>query len=335
MCKTVAVAMSGGVDSSTAAFLLKKQGYRVIGVHLLLGSNKPNSDIKAVAKRLNISLHIIDLRKKFQKIIIQQFITDYKNGLTPNPCVRCNKFIKFDLLIKEAKKLNADFLATGHYINLKDNKIYKAKDEKKDQTYFLCQINKKSIPYLLFPLAEYSKDEVKKIALKNKYYKKKIIESQDVCFIPRKDLYSFLKKYITNKPGDIIDANNNKVLGKHAGIAYYTIGQRSSVGGKGPYYVVKKDIKKNILYVTNNANSKQLYNKGLVMKSVNWFSLQKPKFPIKCTAKCRYKQEEIKVKVYKNKVFFNKPQRAITPGQYIVFYKGGQMLGGGIIIKGL
>lgn len=337
MCKKVAVAMSGGVDSSTTAFLLRQQGYSVIGLHMMLSPNKPNKDVKQVAKKLGIPLRIIDFRKRFKKIIIDNFVKQYSLGLTPNPCIMCNKFIKFDLLLKEAKKYEADFLATGHYAEIKNNKIYTAKDKTKDQSYFLCQIKRKNLPYLIFPLSKYTKEEVKRIALKNNYCKKKITESQDVCFIPKKNLNEFLRKYLKNKikPGAVININNNKIVGKHPGIIYDTIGQRSSVGGKGPYYVARKNIKKNILYVTNKPNDPLLFSEKLLMKNVNWLPLQQPKFPLKCQAKCRYGQKKQNVTVYGAQVKFKKSQRAITPGQSIVFYQGRELLGGGIIMKSL
>jgi tRNA-specific 2-thiouridylase len=340
----IAVAMSGGVDSSVAAYLLKKQGHEIIGIFMHLWADpefseaenkccslESREDARRVAKKLNIPFYTLNLSKEFKRIIVNDFIKQYKKGLTPNPCIRCNQFIKFNLLLKKIKKLNFDYLATGHYVKLKNNQLYQAKDKIKDQSYFLYQLKQQQIKHLIFPLANYTKKQVIEIAKKNKLIPENKKESQDVCFVPKNKLNLFLKKYIKNKKGDIIDINNNKILGKHNGIFYYTLGQRAGIGGQGPYYIVKKDLKKNILYVSNKNLDKNLYTKMIKIRSTNWISGQKSKFPLKCKAKCRYGQPLSDVKINNNSVQFQVSQRAVTPGQSIVFYKNKELIGGGII----
>ncbi|MFH0819230.1 MAG: tRNA 2-thiouridine(34) synthase MnmA [Patescibacteria group bacterium] len=353
--KTIAIAMSGGVDSSVVAYLLKKQGYNLIGVFMHLWhdpdleasenaccSLASRNDAKRIADKLNIRLYTLNFDKDFKKEIVNNFIDEYKKGNTPNPCIICNQKIKFDLLLKKVKALGADYLATGHYVKLiekkKQFKLYKSKDKNKDQSYFLYKLKPDQLKSLMFPLADYEKKKVYKIAQQKDLLPKHNKESQDVCFIPKNDLAGFLKKYITHntfKPGNIIDINNQKILGKHQGLAVYTYGQRSGigVGGKGPYYVCKKDHNKNILFVTNIKDDKVLHSQEIVIKKINWISGHESNFPLKCKAKCRYGQKDQNVIIENNKVKFSKPQRAVTPGQSIVFYKRRELLGGGIISK--
>lgn len=343
----IAVAMSGGVDSSVTAYLLKKQGHEVIGVFMHLWADQDENkccslesreDARKVAKKLHIPFYTLNLSKEFKSIIVHDFIDQYKRGFTPNPCIRCNKFIKFDLLLKKIKRLGADYLATGHYIKLKNLRLYEAKDKIKDQSYFLYQLRQKQIKHLIFPLANYTKKQVYAIAKKNKLIPENKKESQDVCFVPKNKLSLFLNKYIKNKAGNIIDINNKIILGKHEGIFNYTLGQRAGVGGKGPYYVVKKDAKKNILFVTNNIQDKNLFIQQVSIKDVNWISGQKPKFPVKYQVKCRYGEKKVVATIDKTvrttlelSIQFMQPQRAVTPGQSIVFYKNNELIGGGII----
>lgn len=351
--KTVAIAMSGGVDSSAAAYLLKKQGYNVFGVFMHLWADAEFSksenaccslesylDAKKTAQKIGIKLYTLNLSKDFRKNIVDDFIEQYKSGVTPNPCVRCNQKIKFDLLYNKVKKLGADYLATGHYVILKNNKLYKSNDKIKDQTYFLYQIKNSILKHLLFPIGQYQKKQIWQIAKKNKLIPENKKESQDVCFVPKGKLNLFLKKYIKSKKGSIVEIETNNILGKHEGLFNYTIGQRAGIGGKGPYYIISKNMNKNILYVSNNAQHEKLFVNKIKIKQVNWLAGQKPEFPLKCTAKCRYGQKETKVIVGAEHcsartniiVKFKKSQRAITPGQSVVFYKNKQLLGGGIII---
>ena len=351
--KRIICAMSGGVDSSVAALLLKKEGFEVSGVFMKLidtpSFRAQEKNAKKIAKILKIPLIVVDFQKEFKKKVIDYFLREYKRGLTPNPCVVCNKVIKFGLLLKKVKNLGADFLATGHYIRkskIKDQKskiIYKllrAKDKEKDQSYFLWQINQKQLRHMLFPVGKYTKEEVKKIAKRFGILKLIRQESQDICFIRDKNIDKYLKARISQKRGKILTAKG-EIIGEHQGLFFYTIGQRKGVKlPGGPYYVLNKDLKKNILNVTKN--KKDLNKKELIVKNVSWISGKVPKFPLKIRAKIRYRHklakailtQNSKLKTqnrYKYKVIFERPQRAITPGQSVVFYKGNELLGGGII----
>ena len=368
--------MSGGVDSSVAAALLKKQGYFVIGVFMKLSGLNKEAEMRArrVAKILKIPFFVLDARKEFKKKVVDNFLREYKQGNTPNPCVVCNKEIKFGFLIKKALSLGADFVATGHYVRLRpgdpnlrmtsecseysdnsdadsdysDRILLKAKDKEKDQSYFLWQLNQKQLKHILFPIGEYTKPEVRKLAKKFKLPTAGTPESQEVCFV-RGLTADFLKKYLKTKPGNIVDKNlpaqaSNKILGKHQGLWFYTIGQRKGIGlSGGPYYVIAKDFKNNNLIVSKN--KKDLLQKELIAKNINWISGKKPKLPIKARVKIRYRTnlanatlnrsyttilERSKIRVYR--VVFDRPQRAVTPGQSVVFYLGRKLLGGGIII---
>jgi len=398
--KKVVVAMSGGVDSSVAAVLLKEQGYQVEGVFMRLGiagDNESEKNAKMIAEKIGIKFHTVDLSKEFKKKIIDYFISEYEKGRTPNPCVMCNKEIKFGILIDKVLEMGADYIATGHYVKLQtviaresqrpkqsrdfklslrgvpqddkaipqlctqglvtgllrhsvslslnsiprndstEYKLLKAKDENKDQSYFLYNLNQKILKRCLFPLGDYTKNEVREIAKKYKFRIDKK-ESQEICFIQSKYYGDFLKKYLKLIPGKIIDENNN-ILGEHKGLPLYTIGQRRDIGigGTEPYFVTGMNRRKNQLIVSNNKNNKNLFSKEVVIKKVNWISGNIPKLPLKIKAKVRYRANEEFAIVNKinNKyiVKFSKPQRAIMPGQSIVFYKNNEVLGGGIIEK--
>ncbi len=322
----VIVAMSGGVDSSVAAALLKRDGFNVIGVFLKLWPGFDGKKAQEAAKKLGIDFYILDFQKEFKKKVVDYFIKEYKLGRTPNPCVVCNKEIKFELLFQ---KIPGDFLATGHYVRLKNGRLFKAKDKNKDQSYFLWQLNQKQLSRVLFPVGGYTKPQVRALARKFKLLVLDIRESQEICFI-QTSLNDFLKKYIKPKPGRIVDKEGRKI-GEHPGLCFYTIGQRKGTRlSAGPYYVLDKDTKKNVLIVTKN--ERDLYKKELIVKDVNWIS--KKKLPLKVMAKIRYRHKLASAVVDKNKVIFTKPQRAITPGQSAVFYKGQELLGGGIILRG-
>ena len=355
--KTVAVAMSGGVDSSVAAYLLKKQGYDVVGLFMHFWADpefkkaenkccslEAREDARRVAKQLGFPLYTLNFDKDFKKTIVDDFIKQYESGLTPNPCIRCNQFIKFDLLLKKAKAFKADYLATGHYLNIKQGRVFKAKDRTKDQSYFLYNLNQNILKHLLFPLGGYNKKQIIAIAKKQNLLPSKRKESQDVCFVASGELDEFLKKYISKKKlkkGDIVDVNTKQVLGRHEGLFHYTTGQRGGIGsgGSGPYYVTSSDHKKNVLFVTNNAKDPALHAKQLQAKKINWIAGQTPKFPLKCKAKSRYGQKDQEVIIKRVgtslglSVQFEKKQRALTPGQSIVFYKRNELLGGAVISK--
>jgi len=347
--------MSGGIDSSVAAALLKRAEFNVVGVFLKLADlprfKKGEKTARKVAKKLKIPLLVLDLRKEFQKRIVNEFLKEYKSGRTPNPCVVCNREMKFIFLLRIAKKLGARYVATGHYACLSKGKLLKGKDKEKDQSYFLWQLNQKQLNHILFPVGNYTKKEVRSLAKKFGLPILEAPESQEICFIPV-PINVFLEKHLKLKPGQIINTQG-KTLGKHQGLFFYTIGQRKGIKlPGGPYYVLRKELKDNLLVVTKN--EKDLLNKELTAKMVNWISEKKPKFPLRIKAKIRYRHKAVPAIVIKQrtgkrgrkkyKVIFDKPQRAVTPGQSVVFYsssqilrnktwegKGEELLGGGII----
>jgi tRNA-uridine 2-sulfurtransferase len=340
--RRVAVAMSGGVDSSTVAGMLSEQGYDCIGVFMRLGIERGCCDEAAarrVCNKLGIKFYPLDVRAKFKKEVKDYFLKAYEKGITPNPCVACNKFIKFGELLKKAESLGCDYLATGHYIKLKKIgktfKLYKAKDASKDQSYFLYNLTQKDLAKILFPLGDSFKEKLKKKATKDAlpYLKE---ESQDICFLAGEH-NEFLKRNIKLKKGPIKDLEG-ETIGEHQGLPLYTIGQRKGVelGGKGPYYVVRGDSKTNTLYVTNKKDDESLYGKSLEVEKVNWLSGLSPKLPYKCLAVIRYRHKPVAciIKAAKNgelALEFAEAQRAITRGQSVVFYKGDELLGGGVI----
>ncbi|MCK4800260.1 tRNA 2-thiouridine(34) synthase MnmA, partial [Candidatus Parcubacteria bacterium] len=284
--KKVIVAMSGGVDSSVAAVLLKKQDYQVEGVFMRLGiaeDNESERNARAVAKKLKIKFRVVDLSMEFKRKIINYFISEYEKGRTPNPCVECNKEIKFGILIDKVLDDRNSFIATGHYVScsetrFRNRKLLKAKDKNKDQSYFLYNLNQKILKRCLFPLGNYTKDEVRKIAKKYKFEIQNQKESQEICFIQDKYYGDFLQKHLKLKFGDIVDVDNN-ILGSHKGLPLYTIGQRRDIriGGTGPYYVIGLNRRKNQLIVSDNKNDKNLYSRELIAKKVNWISGSVPK----------------------------------------------------------
>lgn len=353
--KKVAVAMSGGVDSSVTAAILKKSGFDVIGVFMRLvdlpNFKKNQRQARKIAQILNIPFLVLDLRKEFKKKIIDYFLKEYKKGNTPNPCVVCNKEIKFGLFLKKTLRLGVDFIATGHYVRKIQNynskfkffKLLKAKDTEKDQSYFLWQLNQKQLRHSLFPLGNYTKNQVKKMAQKWRLPVLKK-ESQEICFID-KSVDDFLFRHLGEKKGKIIYFKKpacQSILGEHKGLWFYTIGQRKGIKiSGGPFYVVAKNFQKNYLIVTSFLNDKSLFSKKLIAKNVNWISGKTPNFPLKVKAKIRYNHKPVlaivkKLKIKSKKfnfyeVVFNHSQRAVTPGQSVVFYKNQELLGGGII----
>lgn len=333
----VIVAMSGGLDSGITASILKDQGFEVTGIFMRLSPQSRAAEEKArkIAKLLKIPFLVLDLRKEFKEKIINYFLEELRKGNTPNPCVFCNEEIKFGLFFEKAKKLKPDFMATGHYARIKKQgkevRVLKAKDKTKDQTYFLWRLSQAKLRRALFPLGDLIKEDVKKKALKKGFPIFPYSESQEICFILGKT-EDFLKKNLKTKKGKILD-EKGKVLGEHQGLWFYTIGQRKGIGfGGGPYYVIGKEVKKNILIVSKN--EKLLFQKKIRLKKVNW--LREIKLPLKVKARIRYGQRETLARVYakNNKTFleFEKPQRAITPGQSAVFYQKDELLGGGVII---
>jgi len=354
--KKVLVAMSGGVDSSVAAKILVDQGYEVAGIFLhfwkdeKLGDKADNRccsleslrDAKMVAAKIGIPLHTLDFSKAFKEEVVDNFLDEYASGRTPNPCVVCNKKIKTGGLLKYARKLGFDYLATGHYLKIKEKRgeysLYKAKDSLKDQSYFLYTFSQNQLKHLLFPLGGYVKPEVRELAAKFNLEVESKAESQDICFLsgPHND---FLKRYLEFKPGPIKLLETGEEISQHQGLPLYTIGQRRGIeiGGTGPYYVAKFDWDNNILYVVQNWDEDSLYKDSLIVEDINWLSDVEPKFPFKCSAVIRYGHPAVRCVIEKMDgeyyVKFKDVQRAITPGQSIVFYRKDKVLGGGIIKK--
>jgi len=345
--KKVIVAMSGGVDSSVIAAILQKNGYDVVGVFMRMHEKSNPGDARTVAQKLKIPFMVLDVRKEFKKRVIDYFIKEYKRGNTPNPCVECNPQIKFKFLVDLATKMKADYVATGHYAKVKNGKLFIAKDIKKDQTYFLWQLNQKQLSKIIFPLGDYIKEEVRGLAKKWKLPVAEKKDSQEICFIDT-NINEFLRKRIKTNKGPIITKDGKKI-GEHKGLIFYTIGQRKGIeiGGTGPYYVIKKDFNKNTLIVSNS--QKDLLQKEMMVKNLNWLSGKS--FNGKCKVKIRSMAAMVPAKIMKHvtrnmkqknyRIIFDKPQRAITPGQSAVFYlpavasakegKGNELLGGGVI----
>ncbi len=352
----VAVGMSGGVDSSVAAALLKKQGYEVIGIFMhfwsdphYAGKQTPankccsidaKNDARRVAEVLNIPLYTFNLDQSFKKYIVDNFLDQYKNGLTPNPCVRCNQFIKFGLFWEKARALGCQYISTGHYAQIKKDKkgyhLIEGKDQTKDQSYFLYRLTPEILKHCIFPVGKYKKSQTREIA-KNfnlPVFQKR--DSQEICFVPEKEHYNFLQRYLKLKPGNIVSQSGKK-LGKHQGLPLYTIGQRKGLElSGGPWYVVDLNFKKNELIITNNPQDPALNSDIMYISEINW--LQKIKLPANLEIRIRYMHKgekgilsQEKKDLYK--VQFKNKQRAITPGQSAVFYKNKEVLGGGIIVK--
>lgn len=341
--KKVVVAMSGGVDSSVAAALLKEEGYEVLGVTMCHYDGDKNLEAAhQITQKLGISWHVLDFTKEFKRLVIDCFCKEYLAGRTPNPCVVCNLKIKFGLLLEKAKFLGADYLATGHYaINEYDQKskrflLKRGIDESKDQSYFLYRLNQDILPYVLFPLGRFKKSQsrelAKKFGLKN--YKKE--ESHEICFIPDDNYKKFLTQYIseTIKPGKFKDKEGN-ILGEHQGIPFYTIGQRKGLGVSlnKRMYVIKINSHRNVITLGDN---KDLYKDKLLVKDLSFISGDKLSDSMKVEVKIRYNSKKSPANIspyHEDKVLINfeKPQRAITPGQSAVFHQGDVVIGGGII----
>lgn len=346
----VAVAMSGGIDSSLAAALLKEKGHHVMGVTMLVhrenefdASSSFINHARRVADALDIPHYVIDLKDIFHEKVIAPFGEEYRMGRTPNPCVRCNRYIKFDALSKQATSLGARYFATGHHARVvqDDNSgrilLRKGVDREKDQSYFLCALTQEQLHRAIFPIGHLTKKEVRAIAGEKKIPIIRRPESQDICFIPDNNYAEFLKDFIpqASQPGPILDERGN-ILGNHRGIMNYTIGQRRGLGiaASEPRYVIAIEPKNNAIIVGRRENA---LGDELVAADINWVSIDRPTEPITAKAKIRYRHPEADViitPVDKDSVYvkFKEPQLAITPGQAIVFYDGDKVLGGATIM---
>ena len=351
--KKVVIGMSGGVDSSVAALLLKKQGFEVIGLFMrnwdssinndFLGNPNINNNIcpqeqdyndaLEVCKKIGITLHRVDFVKEYWDYVFTYFLDELKRGRTPNPDVMCNKYIKFDMFAKKAKELGADYIATGHYARIKNGKLLRGIDDNKDQTYFLAQLSKEQLSDVIFPIGNLEKPTVRRIAEENGLITARKKDSTGICFIGERNFKKFLENYLPNVPGDIIDIETGKKIGKHIGLMYYTIGQRRGLelgGNSDKYFAVGKDLNKNILYVALRAENEYLYSTEAVLENVNFITDKKPN---KCTAKFRYRQNDIAINIsYGDEIVVSYNHvKAVTPGQLCVFYNNEECLGSGII----
>ena len=338
--KRVIVAMSGGVDSSVAAALLKKAGYEVSGIYMQLWSNSSSSaksDLERTCRLLDIPFSQLDLEKEFKSLVVDYFCGEYSLGRTPNPCIACNQQLKFGLLLEKIGEMGADYLATGHYVRLEASKggyrLLKAIDITKDQSYFLYTLGQEQLKNLLFPLGGMGKDEVRKVATELNLPTNSRRDSQDVCFIPDNDYRAFVAEHVSLKAGEIVDING-EVLGKHKGLARYTVGQRQGLGldSVEPLYVLELDAVNNRLVV---GSREQALHNALIASRISWVSGKNPEEPLKITARIRYKAIEADAELRPAnggaEIHFLKPQWAIAPGQSVVFYQGDAVLGGGVI----
>ncbi len=352
----VIVGISGGVDSAVAAYLLKQEGYQVEGLFMrnwdaalnndfsgnptinneICPQEQDYNDAKELCKELEIPLHRVDFIKEYWDYVFTYFLEELKKGRTPNPDLLCNKYIKFDLFKKEAQKLGATKIATGHYARLEKGRLLRGIDTNKDQTYFLAQLTPNQLQDVLFPVGDKTKSEVREIALQNHLNVAKKKDSTGICFIGERHYQAFIQNYLKPNPGDILNVETKEKIGTHNGLMYYTIGQRKNIGISGydqRHYVCGKNVEKNILYVAFGEKNEYLMSDECIIEDVNLISATHPSF---CTAKFRYRGEDIPVEVEyldqkKAKISYPNGAKAVTPGQFCVLYLGSECIGSGII----
>ncbi|MDD5833287.1 MAG: tRNA 2-thiouridine(34) synthase MnmA [Clostridiales bacterium] len=352
------IAMSGGVDSSVAAYLMSAAGYDCVGCTMKLHNSETEAgqepgghtccslrdveDARTVAYRLGMPYHVFNFSEDFDEKIIQKFIRSYENGVTPNPCIDCNRYMKFDKLFDRAEILDCDLVVTGHYVRVEKqdgkNVLKKAVDETKDQSYVLYSMTQYQLAHVRFPLGELKKSEVREIALKQGFVNAEKPDSQDICFVPDGDYAAVIEKY-TGKhypPGNYVDSLGN-IMGQHSGIIHYTIGQRKGLGIAfgSPRFVCDIRPKENEVLLGTN---EELFERELIAGDFNWIAGEPPSESFRCRAKIRYRQQEqwAQATVPEDgivRLVFDEPQRAITPGQAAVLYDGDVVLGGGTILR--
>ncbi|GGE20647.1 tRNA-specific 2-thiouridylase MnmA [Marinithermofilum abyssi] len=350
----VVLGMSGGVDSSVAALLLKEQGYDVIGLFMKnwddtdeygnCTATEDFEDVRRVCDHIGIPYYSVNFEKEYRDKVFQYFLDEYQNGRTPNPDVMCNKEIKFGEFLEKALQLGADKIATGHYAQIKQEdgtyRLVRGADPNKDQTYFLYTLGQEQLSKTMFPVGHLQKSELRRIAEQAGLPTAKKKDSTGICFIGERDFKEFLSHYLPAQPGEMRTLDG-EVKGRHDGLMYYTLGQRQGlgIGGGGtgdPWFVVGKDLDQNVLYVAQGHDHPALFSDGLIAVDLHWVDRKERTEPFTCTAKFRYRQKDQAVTVYplpggRCKVMFAEPQRAVTPGQSVVFYQGDICLGGGII----
>ncbi len=381
--KKVFAAISGGVDSSVAAALLKKRGFDVVGVHIKMWSDpdipctfkEDRYDAMAASAHLGIPFETWDMTEKYKQAVVEYMVREYAAGRTPNPDVVCNREIKFGMFLRNALERGADFVATGHYvkkseirnpkfkanskseIQKREIKLLKAADQNKDQSYFLWTLTQEQLRHCLFPIGEYTKPEVREMAREFGLPNAEKKDSQGICFIGEINVRKFLHRYIPTERGAVV-TTSGKVIGTHEGLSFYTIGQRRGIGAGGggiPYYAAEKKFASNTLIVSEGPYDERLFSRECVVSDVNWISGIPPRFPLRCKARIRYRQplqictvykfisskvykfgerktyQLTNLSTYKLRVVFDSPQRAVTPGQSVVLYRGEEVLGGGVI----
>lgn len=330
--KKVFVAMSGGVDSSVAALLLKRQGYDVVGAHMVCWEGCDNRDDRRdamrVAAKLGIGFLTFDFRKEYRERVFEYMVSEYAAGRTPNPDVACNKEIKFGIFLKKALEFGASYVATGHYVRKNGDKLFEAKDKNKDQSYFLWALAPEKLKYCLFPIGDYLKSEVRETAREAGLPTAEKKDSQGLCFVGKVDFPDFLREILPQKEGAILNSAG-EVLGKHDGAHLYTVGQRHGlkIGGlREPVYVAARDIQTNTLLVVQKEQP-ELYRSEIEVENLNSFG----ELPQELEVRIRYRQPKQNVSLFGNKIIFETPQRGVASGQSCVFYSGEEMLGGGVI----
>ncbi|MCA0755228.1 tRNA 2-thiouridine(34) synthase MnmA [Paenibacillus sp. N4] len=351
----VVVGMSGGVDSSVTALLLKQQGYDVVGIFMKnwddtdefghCTAEEDAEDVRRVCDQIGIPYYTVNFERQYYDKVFTYFLDEYKRGRTPNPDVMCNREIKFGDFLQRAMELGADYLATGHYARVERSggvtKLLRGVDSNKDQTYFLSALNQKQLAKAMFPIGHLPKPEVRRIAEEAGLYTAKKKDSTGVCFIGERNFKTFLSGYLPAQSGDMIDIRSGELKGRHDGLMYYTLGQRQGlgIGGSGsgePWFVADKDLERNILYVVQGEQHPSLYSQSLTATGMNWIVPGAGSGPVRCTAKFRYRQQDQGVTVTMTgddtaTIVFDKPQKAVTPGQAVVLYDGDVCLGGGTI----
>ncbi len=338
--------MSGGVDSSLSAALLKEQGYQVVGVYMknwtqdMPGLKCPWADdlvdAKRVAVGLDIDFKVFDFEKEYKHKVVDYMIEEYRRGRTPNPDIMCNQEVKFKLFLDMALEDGADMIATGHYARTKNGKLLKAKDENKDQTYFLYRVTEDALEKTLFPLGNFTKPEVRAMAEERGLATARKKESMGICFVGKIGIRDFLSQYVTQTPGNIIEKETGSIIGKHDGAIFYTLGQRHGldVGGGLPYYVVGKDMDKNEIYVTTNLNDDKLWKGRINLSNVHWINSipENGVYEVRVRHRAKLISSHLEVRKEEITVSLDEKERAVTAGQSIVIYKDDLCLGGGIVV---